>query len=180
MSYAEKVVTTEHLLQEELQDLRTLSIHSDHLRWVTCGRDIEKFDAIVSQFAAEWRGWGDELAHCLIRHGYPPDARVSALTNGSHRGWLSADWLDISDAGKWIARELDVLSSWSHWRREEAEEDEVKTLFAQIEKGLVAELYSFTVWQNRISQRLDIVEEVGLESFPASDSPSWWSGSQTS
>jgi hypothetical protein len=81
-----------------------------HLRWVTRGPDAKDFDELVYRFSEDWRRWSESVASCLIHLGFPPDGRVSALTEGSYRGWLPGDWVEIGEAGKWITRELGVLS----------------------------------------------------------------------
>ena len=134
---------TETLLQEELQDLRSLVVHADHLRWVTRGPEAKDFDALVYRFSEDWRRWSESVASCLIHLGSPPDGRVSALTEGSYRAWLPDDWVEIGEAGRWITRELGVLSEWVHVRKEEAGLSEVVRLFEGIEMGIAQERTEF-------------------------------------
>jgi len=101
--------TTEMLLQEELQDLRSLLVQADHLRWVTRGEDATSFCSLVRRFSEEWRIWSEGVARCLIRLGVPPDGRVSSLTEGSYRAWLPGEWVDVREADEWMLRELGVL-----------------------------------------------------------------------
>jgi hypothetical protein len=139
---------TETLLQEELQDLRSLVVHADHLRWVTRGRDAKDFDALVYRFSEDWRRWSESLANRLVQLGSPPDGRVSALTEGSYRAWLPGDWVEIGEARRWITRELGVLSEWAHVRKEEAGLSEVVRLFEGIEMGIAQERTEFREWSN--------------------------------
>jgi hypothetical protein len=137
---------TETLLQEEMQDLRSLVVHADHLRWVTRGPEAKDFDALVYRFSEDWRRWSESVASCLVHLGSAPDGRVSALTEGSNRACLPGEWVEIGEAGRWITHELGVLSKWAHARKEEAELTEVVRLLEGIEMGIARERTEFQDW----------------------------------
>jgi hypothetical protein len=134
----------ESLLQQELQDLRSIFVHADHLRWVTRGAAAKDFDALVFRFSENWRRWSEPVASCLI--GVPPDGRVSSLTDASYRAWLADDWIESSEADRWILRELGVLAEWAHVRKEDAEPVAVAQLFEIIEAGVAQERTEFQAW----------------------------------
>lgn len=157
---------TETLLQEELQDLRSLVVHADHLRWVTRGPDAKDFDALVYRFSEDWRRWSESVASCLVHLGSPPDGRVSALAEGSYRAWLPGDWVEIGEAGRWITRELGVLSEWVHLRKEEAGLSEVVRLLEGIEMGIAQERSEFREWSHGRGQTTDRVEEAASSTSP--------------
>lgn len=144
----EKGSATATLLQEELQDLRSLVVHADHLRWVTRGSEAKDFDAMVYRFSEDWRRWSESVASCLIHLGFPPDGRVSALTEGSYRAWPPDDWVEIGEADEWITRELAVLSEWLQARKEGAGRSEVVRLFEGIEMGIAHERTEFQEWSH--------------------------------
>jgi starvation-inducible DNA-binding protein len=139
---------TETLLQEELQDLRSLIVHADHLRWVTRGPAAKGFGALVYRFSEDWRRWSESIADCLIDLGVPPDGRVSSLTDGSYRAWLPGDWVETPEADRWILSELGVLAEWAHVRKEEAKPLEVVQLFEDIETGIAQERTEFQDWDD--------------------------------
>jgi hypothetical protein len=147
------------LLEEELQDLRSLVVHADHLRWVTHSPEAKDFDALVYRFSEDWRRWSESVASCLVHLGSPPDGRVSALTEGSYRAWLPGDWVEIGEAGRWITRELGVLSEWVHVRKEEARLSEVVRLFEGIEMGIAQERTEFQEWSRGRGQTTAGAEE---------------------
>jgi hypothetical protein len=147
------------LLQEELQDLRSLVAHSDHLRWVTRDALGSGFDATVQRFAEDWRRWSESVARSLIDLGTPPDGRVSALTEGSYRAWLPDGWVEIHDAEQWLRRELGVLAEWAHVRREQVGADDFVELFETIETGVGAELTAFAIWSAGRAPSILPVEE---------------------
>jgi hypothetical protein len=125
----------EPLLQEELQDLRSLVVHADHLRWVTRGARTSGFDAIVSRFIGDWREWSERAARSLVDLGIPPDGRVSSLTDGSYRAWLPDGWVEGADAESWMFHELGVLAEWARVRKELATPAEFTEFFEAVEAG---------------------------------------------
>ena len=156
---SEEEATSKTLLQEELQELRTLVVHSDHLRWVTRGAQASGFDAIVYRFAEDWRRWSECVARALIDLDLPPDGRVSSLTEGSYRAWLPDGWIERADAENWIGRELEVLAEWAHVRREQAKTGLVE-LFEAIETGVGEERTAFQNWlEGRAPTSLPIEEQ---------------------
>jgi hypothetical protein len=139
MSDATMTPAQARLLQDELQDLRSLSVHADHVRWITREPEGESLRTLLKGFSSEWSEWTERVALFLIGQGRPPDGRVSALTESSYRAWLPGDWLDTSKAGAWIAEEIEVLDNWTHERSDQALEAELVALFTEIERGLVNE-----------------------------------------
>lgn len=166
----------DRLLQDELRDLRSLVINADHIRWVTIGADSAALDTLLHTFADDWRELSDRVAHCLVAHGSPPDGRVSTLTDVSKRGWLpGGSWIAVDDARQWVCRELANLASWAHTRGEEVGDAALAPLFTEVERCIGAELDQFAKWWER-HERSALLDEVGRESFPASDPPSSWAG----
>jgi starvation-inducible DNA-binding protein len=158
-SGGEREGTTEALLQEELRDLRSLVVHADHLRWVTRGAAAKDLDALVYRFSEDWRRWSESIASCLVKLGVPPDGRVSSLTDGSYRAWLPDDWVETSEADRWILGELGVLAEWAHVRKEAAEPLEVVQLFEDIETGVAQERTELQNWSDAHVQAPDRQEE---------------------
>jgi starvation-inducible DNA-binding protein len=162
-SGGEKGGTTETLLQAELRDLRSLVVHADHLRWVTRGPAAEDFDALVYRFSEDWRRWTESIASCVIDLGIPPDGRVSSLTEGSYRAWLPDDWVETTEADRWMLGELGVPAEWAHVRKAEAEALEVVQLFDDIATGVARERTEFENWSDARRQTADRPDEASQQ-----------------
>lgn len=166
------------LLQQELQDLRSMEVQADHVRWLVKDETGPKLDRLLCQFAEQWRDAADRVAKSLVRHGEPPDGRLGSLADGSYRGWLPREWLDGRDAARWALHEIEVLGNWSRLRSESVEDQDVAEVCRDIAQVMESELVALRNWSEQRFEACaeDPVDEVGLESFPASDPPSSWAG----
>jgi hypothetical protein len=141
----------ERALREELQELRTMAVNADHLRWITRGGDARRFDGLIREFADEWRALAESVACCLVaRLGIPPDGRALSLTSGVDPVWPPSEWLDVLQASDWVIRELAVLSRWARVRGEEIDRADIRQLFERVSQTISMELERFQAWAERV------------------------------
>jgi DNA-binding ferritin-like protein len=89
-------------LQQQLNDLLSLAVVGDHVRWVAKGDGAAELVEWLTEAVAEWRGCADRVAQHLSSSGLAPDGRIRSLATDIPVNWVPDGWLSADEARRLV------------------------------------------------------------------------------
>jgi starvation-inducible DNA-binding protein len=135
---------TEHLdqglpadeLQAELQDLLSLAVVGDHVRWVLTGDEAVVLAEWLADAVPQWRALADQVAKHLVTLGVAPDGRVRSLAKDIPLHWVPDGWLRAAEARQLVTHRLGTAAEWARYRRSQATNPDTVRLLDAVCSGL--------------------------------------------
>jgi starvation-inducible DNA-binding protein len=103
-------------LQQQLNDVLSLAVAGDHVRWVVTGDGSAELAAWLTVAVAEWRGCADRVAQELSASGVAPDGRIRSLARDIPVNWVPDGWLSAADARRLVLDRIGTVAKWTRYR----------------------------------------------------------------
>jgi hypothetical protein len=126
-------------LEQQLRDLLSMAVVSDHLRWVVTDDEDGALADWLTDAGVAWRDWADLVARQLCIAGVAPDGRVRSLAEDIPLNWVPEGWLAADAARRLLVERLLTVSAWARYRRSQTS-GERGALLDVICSGLDAQL----------------------------------------
>ena len=108
-------------LQQQLNDLVSLAVVGDHVRWVARGDGSAELVEWLTASVAEWRGCADRVAQQLSSSGVAPDGRIRSLVRDIPVNWVPDGWLSADEGRRLVLDRVARVATWTRYRRSYAE-----------------------------------------------------------
>jgi starvation-inducible DNA-binding protein len=108
-------------LQQQLNDLLSLAVVGDHVRWVAKGDGAAELVEWLTEAVAEWRGCAERVAQHLSSSGLAPDGRIRSLATDIPVNWVPDGWLSADEARRLVLDRIATVAGWTRYRCSRAE-----------------------------------------------------------
>ena len=108
-------------LQQQLNDLLSLAVVGDHVRWVARGDGAAELVEWLTVAVAEWRGCADRVAQHLSSSGVAPDGRIRSLVRDIPVNWVPEGWLSADEGRRLVLDRITTVAKWTQYRCSRAE-----------------------------------------------------------